>query len=143
MLPPHGDRLLHEPLDARELCALVDVAQREGHPPGRHAPRASYAVNVALGGVRKLEVDDVGDALNVDAAGCQIGRHEHARGTPTKARQGALALRLRAVAVNGLDAFDGRTQMLCHSGGATLRAGEDERTGHRSIRQQVLEKTEL
>src|SRR5208337_5514786 len=103
MLPPHGDRLLHQPFDACELIALGGVTERKGHPPRRHASRASNAVNIALGGIRKLEVNDVGDALHVDAAGCKVGGHEHARGAPTKTRKSALTLRLRAVAVNGLD----------------------------------------
>src|ERR1700688_1585269 len=37
-------------------------------------------VDIALRHVRNLVVDHVADAVDVDAAGCDIGRDEHARG---------------------------------------------------------------
>ena len=39
--------------------------------------RAPNTMNEAFGYLRKVIVNDVGDILNVNAAGSHIGRHEH------------------------------------------------------------------
>ena len=53
---------------------------------------AADAVHVALGDVGQVEVDDVADAVDVDAAGGDVGGDQHAQGC----RRGRLRARARA-----------------------------------------------
>lgn len=42
------------------------------------ATGATDAVNIVVVGVRLVEIDDVADIWDVEAAGCNVGGHEHA-----------------------------------------------------------------
>ena len=64
------------------------------------ARRAADAVHVVLGVARDVVVDDVRDALDVDAAGDDVGRDEHLDSPVLEALERVLALRLGAVAVD-------------------------------------------
>ena len=77
----HGWQL--GPLDARAGRALDRL--QLAHLPGRHEGEGlagatgpagpADAVDVGLGVLRQVVVDDVGDVLDVDAAGGDVGRH--------------------------------------------------------------------
>jgi len=74
-------------------------------------------MDVVLGHVRQLEIDDVRDAVNIDAAGRDIGGDKHASLSIAKAGEGALPLWLRLVAVDGRGLDAGRW-----SNGGTTRS---------------------
>src|SRR5258708_2469515 len=81
------------------------------------------AVHVAFRDVGQIEVDDVADALDVDAAGGDVGRDQGADTAVAEVFQHALALVLRLVAVDSL----GRDAVLVEAAndlvGAVLGAG--------------------
>ena len=70
----HPDHLL----DIAQERALLAVAEGDRDAVGASARGAADAVDVALRHVRQIEVDDVGDAVNVDAAGGDVGRDQDA-----------------------------------------------------------------
>ena len=75
---------------------------------------------------RHVKVHDVAHVANVDAAGENIGCHQHVDGAVAEGRKGTLALGLAAVAVNrgGLDALT--LQTTAAAIGAVLGAHEDD-----------------
>ena len=92
--PATGDLLADQPLDAAQERQLVGRAPaRSRCRPCPGARRAADAVDVGLGDVGQVEIDDVADAVDVDAAGGDVGRDQRAdlavRGTPpARARAG-------------------------------------------------------
>src|SRR5712691_6777393 len=68
-----GDALVGELLDAAQLAALAAVAERQGDARGAGARGAADAMDVALGVGRQLVVDDVGHAVDIDAARSEVG----------------------------------------------------------------------
>ena len=116
-----GEPAAQEPLDLREHRALAGVAERDGLARRAGAPGAADAMDVILRGLRQLEVEDVRDAVDVDAAGRDVGRDQHARGAAPERFERPLARPLRLVAVDrdGLD-VDLR-ELLREPVGAVLR----------------------
>src|ERR1700688_4249579 len=96
------DRAARQLLDVLEIGTLRAVAEGDGDAVGTGPGGAPDPVDIALRHVRNLVVDHVADAVDVDAAGCDIGRDEHARGPGAEVLEGALARRLRLVAVDGV-----------------------------------------
>ena len=87
-----GDRPPGQALDVAEQVALFRVAERYGDARGASACRAPDAVNIALRHIRQLEVHDVRDLVDIDAARGDIGCDQHAYLRCPKGRQGSLAL---------------------------------------------------
>ena len=87
---------------------------------------AADAVHVVLGLRGQVVVDDVRDAVDVDAAGDDVGGDEHAVGAVLEAVERVLALRLGAVGVDGRALDAAALQVLADPVGAVLGAGEDE-----------------
>ena len=71
-----GDRHPDQLLDIAQERQLVVRAQRDRDAIGAGARGAADAVHVAFRHVRQVEVDDVGDAVDVDAAGGDVGRDQ-------------------------------------------------------------------
>ena len=96
--------------------------------PGRSsASGTADAVDEVFGHFGDVIVDDVGDVITMQSAGRDVGGDEHLEAAFLKSAEGAVALRLRAIAVNhgGGEAVAG--QFLGEALGAALGAGEDER----------------
>ena len=91
------------------------------------AAGAADAVDVRHRVVRGLVVDDVGDVVDVDAAGCDVGGHEDLDRAVAEGTQGLLAGRLPHVAVDGADGETAARQLLGDLRSGALRAGEDDR----------------
>ncbi len=94
---------------------------------------AADAVDVLLGHVGQVVVDDVRDIVDVDAARGDFGGDENTRLALLEAveRTGALALAL--VAVDGVGVEAGAFQLLRDAVSAVLGAGEDQRALDRLI----------
>ena len=60
-------------LDVAQEVALLRVAERDGDAGGAGACRAADAVDIALRHVRQLELHDVRDLVDVDAARGDVG----------------------------------------------------------------------
>jgi hypothetical protein len=109
------------------------IAERNGSSRGTGAGGAADPVNVALRLVGNVIVDDMRNAVDVDAAGGDVGGDEYARFAITKPGQHALALRLRLVAVERLRCDPRLGERADELVGAVLGAGEDDGAFHRLI----------
>ena len=114
-------------LDVAEQLQLVDADQRDGVAVDAGAAGAADAVDVVLGDHRQLEVDDVRERLDVEAARGDLGGDQDREPAGLEVGQRADALRLALVAVDrgGRDAV--ALELLGEPVGAVLGAREDER----------------
>ena len=121
------DRCAQDALDLAEELQLIDADQRDGVARRAGTPRPADAVDVVLGDHRQLEVDDVGQAVDVEAARGDLGGDEDRRpaGLEVGQRADALPLALVAVDRDGGDAVP--AELLGEPVGAVLGAGEHER----------------
>src|ERR1043166_6434834 len=87
-------------LDHAELGLLLRRHERERLARHLGARRASHAMDVIVRGARDVEVDDVPQCLDVDAARGDVGRDEHAIAAALESFPRVFALSLRPVAVN-------------------------------------------
>src|SRR3989344_3509874 len=78
------------------------VGSRERYcPPGRSgSARAPYPVDIISGVVRQIIIDNHFNSHDVNSAGGDIGRHEHAISAGFKSLQRLAALAKRAVRVD-------------------------------------------
>src|SRR6185369_499953 len=67
------DRHPDQPFDIAEEGAFLVIAERDRHALGAGARGAADAVDVALRDVRKVVIEHVADAIDVDAAGGDVG----------------------------------------------------------------------
>ena len=119
-------RLVHELLNLVELVHVLLGHKRNGPAQLAGAARTANAVDIVGRLGRHVEVHDVAHVANVDAAGENIGCHQHVDGAVAEGRKRALALGLAAVAVNrgGLDAF--ALKATAAAVGAVLGAHKDD-----------------
>src|SRR5437868_9903933 len=96
----NGDALARSPLDVAQIAALIRAAESDGDAVGAGARGAPDAVDILLGHVGQVEVDDMADAGNVDPAGGDVGCDQHRHVAGLEAGESALALRLALVAVD-------------------------------------------
>ena len=66
------------------------------------APGATHAMDVVLDVAGEVEVDDVGDVVDVDTTGRHVGSNQYADLARLEVKQGLLTVRLLSVAVNAL-----------------------------------------
>src|SRR5215212_5423595 len=130
-------------LDIPQVFPLLAVAERD-RDPGRARPRrAADAVDVGFGDVRQVVVDDVRDAVDVDAAGRDVGRDEHPAMPRLEAGKRPLALRLALVAVDRRRRDAARRKRAHDLVGTVLGAGEDEDALDRRLAQHGVEERRL
>ncbi len=90
------NRTLDQPLDVAKECVLVDANERDRLAARARTAGAADAVDVVLGNVRHVVVDDVRQRLDIDAARRDVGRDQHGDvavlEVGERARAGALAL---------------------------------------------------
>ncbi len=118
--------LPHRPLDGEPVRLLLGSHEREGVADLAGPGGAPDAVDVVLGDVGHVEVDDVGERLDVDAARRDVGRDQHPQAAVLEPRQGVGALRLAAVAVDAVAGHLVAVEELGQAVGAVLGAGEDQ-----------------
>ena len=102
-----------------ELILLVERDERDGVALHARPSGAADAVHVVLGVVGELEVDDHRQPLDVQAARRHVRGHQHAHLARLELLQGALALALGAVAVDG-GGVHAVTVELSRPGGAVI-----------------------
>ncbi len=115
---------LVDQLPARDV---VPVDQGDGGAGGAGPAGAADPVQVGLLVLGALVVDDVGDALDVDAAGCDVGADQHVDLAVAEGPQGLLAGALAEVAVDGAGREAALGQLVGDVGGGALGAAEDHR----------------
>jgi hypothetical protein len=122
-----GQPLTREALDLAEHATLLVVAERDGDSFGPRAAGAADAVDVDLGRQRQIEIDDVRDVVDIEAAGSDVGGHEHRRAVRLELGQRVLPGGLAFVAVDGLGADSCLHQAFDELVGTVLCAGEEVR----------------
>jgi hypothetical protein len=91
MIVSNVDRPAQESLDGAEIGLFFVIAERQGDPRSAGAGCAPDPVHVSLGDVRDVVIENVRDSIDVDAAGGDVGRHEHMQLSRTKAVEGPFA----------------------------------------------------
>ena len=84
-----------------------------------------------------MRCSDMADAVDVDAAGGNVGRDQGADLAGAERGEHALAMVLRLVAVNGVGRDAGLGQGLHDLVGAVLGAGQDQRAVDRLVLQEL------
>ena len=126
MVNVHRNALADGFLNVTQIGALVVVAERDGDAGGAGPGRAADTVHVTFRFVGQVEVDDVGDAVDVDAASRNVGGHQGPDVAGTEALQGPLPGILGLVAVDGVGTDAVLMQVPGNPVGAVFGAGEDE-----------------
>src|SRR6478752_9794964 len=95
-------RHFDQPLDVAEIAELLAACdQRDRGALGTRARGAADAMHIGLRHVGQVEIDDVGDAVDVDAAGGDIGGDQRADLAGAEQSERPFAVVLRLVAVDG------------------------------------------
>src|SRR5215470_15010079 len=88
------------PFQFEQLCPLLSHEESRSNATLAGSSRAANTMNESFGYLRKVIVNDVGDVLDVNAAGGHIGRDEHAVLPSLKSGQCCGSLGLRTVPVD-------------------------------------------
>ena len=118
------DRRVGHALDGAQHATLARGDKQDRLAGTACAAGAADAVHVRLGVVRDVVVEHVRDALDIQAAGCNIGCHEDVQAAVAQLVHGALALLLGDVAVDGCCGESARAQLLGDFFRLVLRAHE-------------------
>ncbi len=118
--------LADEPLDRGDLLDVLGNHDGKCVPHALRAAGAADAVNVVLGMMRHVEVDDVADLLDVDSARGDVGGDHHFVAAAAETVQCLLALVLGAVGVKHRDGMAFLMELARDAVGAVLGAAEDE-----------------
>ena len=94
-------------LDRVQLATLLGGGEARRVAVGFGASGAADAVDVVLGGLRQVVVDDAADVGDVDAAGRDVGRDQDAIAPAPEAFERLAALLLRPVRVQPLGGVSG------------------------------------
>ncbi|KJL27444.1 hypothetical protein RL72_00414 [Microbacterium azadirachtae] len=113
-------------VDQGPLVQVLPVHERDGDAGAARAARAAGAVQVRLVLVRDGVVDHVGDVVDVDAAGGDVGRDEHVLLAGLERGHRALALVLAHVAVHAADIEAAVAELVDEALRGTLGAREDD-----------------
>jgi hypothetical protein len=104
------------------------ITEGVGHTFATGPCRASDAVHVHFGFVRKIVVEHVRDVVDVDATAGDVGRHKHVNSALLEVAQCFRASRLRFVAVDGFSIDVCILKLPNKPVGAVLGAGEHDGT---------------
>lgn len=137
------ERRADEALDSAKAAALVVIAERVGRAGSSGARRATDAMHVGLGVVGHVEVEDVGDLVDVDAAGRDVGGDEDGHASGLESQEGACADVLALVPVDGPGLDAGVAEGFDEPIGPPLGAREDERAADALVAQEPLQEFRL
>ncbi len=88
-------------LQATKLTEIFAGDESDRDAGGKRAPRPTDTVDVIFQLVRKVEIDDVRDAVDVDTARGDVGRNQDPDFAVLESLQGTLTLALGAIGVDG------------------------------------------
>ena len=121
------NRLTSHPLDVAQEASLALVAEGDRDARGAGPRGPPDAVDVGLRLHRQVVVEDVGDAVDVEASRRDVGRDKDRRTPAAEGVEGPGALPLRTVAVDRLGGDAGGVKLLDDAIGPVLGLREDER----------------
>src|SRR4051812_1098277 len=108
-------RHFDQPLDVAEIAELLAACdQRDRGALGTRARGAADAMHIGLRHVGQVEIDDVGDAVDIDAAGGDIGGDQRADFAGAEQSERPFAMVLRLVTVDGAGWDSGPVGCLCY-----------------------------
>jgi hypothetical protein len=122
-----GHRHPDQGFDVAQVLALGLVAERDGDAASAGAGGAPDAVDVALGDVGQVVVEDVTHPLDVDPPGGEVGRHQDPERAVTERVERPCAGSLALVSVDRSRLDSVPVEGLHQPVGAVLRAGEHDR----------------
>ncbi|ENN88030.1 hypothetical protein RHSP_50969 [Rhizobium freirei PRF 81] len=127
----NGDLDAHQALDVAQQADFVRSAEGDGDAVAAGARGTADAVDIGVGHFRQVEVVDMRNAGNVDAAGGDVGGDENADVTITETLERPFALSLALVAVDGGGGEADMVEMLHQLLGTVLGTQEDDGTAIR------------
>ena len=138
-----GQLAADQPFDVAQQLELVDADQRDGLAGQAGAGGAPDPVHVVLGHVGQLVVDHVGELVDVEAPGGDVGGHQDAYLAALEARQCPRACALALVAVDGRRRQPVLAELLGEAVGTVLGTGEDEHLAPVAGRDQTAQEIAL
>ena len=129
----HIQSATDDALDVGQEGTFLAIAQRPRGPALTGTAGTADAVDVGLGLVRHVKVDDVRDAVDVEPTRGDIRSHQHIERAVAEAIECSLTRVLTLVAVDGLSADLRLGELAHHLVGTVLGAGEDQRAFDRGI----------
>ncbi len=139
----HGDLHPDEALDRVEREHVVLVRERDRLARLAGARRASDPVDVVLGVLGKVHVDDVRDAVDVEPARRDVRRHEQRQRAALEVLEDLEAPRLRDVSGERADAEAVPLEVRDESLGEALRVHEEHRALDALASQEVEQERDL
>src|SRR5580704_1677615 len=129
--------------DVAQQRPLGAVAERNRDARGAGPRGAADPVNIGFRHFGKLEIDDMRDAVDVEAARRDVGCDKGADAAAAKRFERTFPLALALVAVNGASRDPAVIEMLGDLVGPAFRPCEDKRPGHSRIAEKLDEKIAL
>ena len=120
------DRSTHDAFECPDHIVIFRRDERERVAGALGASRATDAMDVGVGGVGHVEVDDVRDAVDIETACRNVSGDHDGEVSAFETTQGLLALSLCAVAVEACDAMSSVRALARQFVGAMFGAGKDE-----------------
>ena len=129
--------------DVAQQRPLGAIAKRNRDARGAGPRGAADPVNIGFRHFGKLEIDDMRDAVDVEAARRDVGCDEGTDAAAAKRVQRTFPLALALVAVNRASRDPAVIKMLGDLVGAAFRPSENKRPGHSRIAEKLDEKIPL
>ena len=120
------ERLSHNALEGADHIVIFRRDECERVSCALGASRATDAVDVGVGSIRHVVVDDMGNALNIETARCNVGGDHDTEVPGLETAQSLFALSLRAVTMQACDAEPGVGDLPRDLVGTMLGAREDQ-----------------
>src|SRR4051794_10568074 len=95
------DAPANESFQRTQRAVIFRGDKADGFADRMRAPGAANAMHIILGVHREIIIHHVGNAFHIDSTRGNIGRHEHADGSRFEILQGAQALVLRTIGMEG------------------------------------------
>ena len=129
----NGDRATDKSFDRPQLGMLVAPAERNGDSLGAGASRAADAVDINLRDFGHIVIDHVRNAVDIQSASGDVGRHQHWRSLGFELGQHSLPYVLALVTVNCRRKDPRSVQLFDDLIGPAFGTGEYERARLRRI----------
>jgi len=133
------DTLADQSLDRTQERAFLAIAKGDGNAGSSRPRGAADPMHIGFRDIRQIEIDDMRDAIDIDAARRDVSCDEHFHAAVTKSGQGLFALSLALIAMDGARRNAIGFQMIDHMISAMFRARENQSPAGRRLPQKIDE----
>ena len=112
--------------DFQPLGHFGGTSQRQGNAQFAGASGTAGTVHVIFRDMRQFVVDDIGQVINVETAGGDVGRDQNGDAAFLESFQGFDAVELALVAMNGIGVDAGALQFTCQPGASLFGTDEND-----------------